>query len=309
MVTELEGAQASCALTGCRLFIRVKSNIKASCDFIKFSCQYSESSNSYVQNLKQLEKLNPKWDTYLIYDFDINEFNYKITEFKLPPQNTVGKNIKSSPFLFSDKNFTDLIKKDLEFYANNFRFLIIGSDLDLLFALSPPGEPRLKNEIAAFWETVFEIKQTYPNAKISTSLSYEHMRGTNFWIQMDIENIKKLDFFSMSSSPLSLRWTEYSNFFIQLYLYTEDKEDLLNNYYDALDEFVTAQLPIVLTEFHFPLEANDPYRFQAFLELSNFFTYFKHATFCIKPKPTPSSYLKKTTFLSIKNFNELKKTL
>ncbi len=309
LVAELNSEQPSCVEAGCRLFVRVKSNIKANCDFVTFFCRYSENSNLYVNNLKRLEKLKPNWEAYLIYDFDINNFDYKFTEFKLPAQDQIGNNINPSPFLFSDSQFTDLIKKDLDLYANHFGFLIVGSDLDLLFALSPPFVPRINKEIAAFWKTVFEIKATYPSAKISTSLSYEHMRGTNFWTQMDRANIKKLDFLSISSSPLSDRWNEFSNFFIQLYLYTEDKVDLLDNYYDGLEEFTNTQQPIVLTEFRFPMESKDPFRLQAFLEFSNFFTYFKYAAICIRRTTAESSYLKKTTFYSIKNYKETRDSL
>lgn len=309
LIAELNSEQSSCAEAGCRLFVRVKSNIKANCDFVAFVCRYSENSNLYVDNLKRLVKLKPDWETYLIYDFDINNFHYKFTEFKLPAQDKIGTNINPSLFLFSDSQYTALVKKDIDLLANYFGFLIVGSELDLLFALSAPSVPRINKEIAAFWKTVFEIKETYPNAKISTSLSYEHMRGTNFWTQMDRANIKKLDFVSISSAPLSLRWNDFSNFFIQLYLYTEDKVDLLDNYYDGLEEFRNAQQPIVLTEFRFPMESKDPFRLQAFLEFSNFSTYFKHATLCISRNTTQSSYLKKTTFYSIKNYKEIRNAL
>lgn len=309
LVSELAENEKSCQPTRCHLFIRVKSDVKAVCDFVTFTCTYSYNSSAASANLKNVEKLKSTWDVYLIYDFDINNFAYKTSEFKFLAQEKIGKMPKVTTLLFSDAQYTDAIKKDLERYAGSFNSLIVGSEVNLLIFSMFSNLDLLKIEVAAFWKMIFEIKSAYPKSKISTSLSYEQMRGTNFWAMMDRDAFKRLDFVSFSSTPLSTRWAEYSGFFNQLYLYTEDKIDLLDNYYDDLSEFTAEKLPIVLTEFRFPLEEHDPYGLKRFLELSNFSSYFAYATLYLKKDLVPSSYMNKTAIDSVKTYRKIKENL
>jgi hypothetical protein len=280
------------------------------CDFSKPTCQVSPAKDQNLTSelLNQIEELKQHWELYVIYDFDINDDHYKFTHFKLP--------IKKSPeplgendFLFSNQEFINSINKDLSFIMKaKPSNLVIGSEMNLLFAQMKNSLVQ-KLEIKSFWQFVKKTKKTLNVQNISTSLFFEQMRGMNFWNTLDQKELESLDFLTFNSAPLSSEWAEYSSFFPQFYLNIQSANDIVARYYSELEPFRVLNKKIVLSEFSYPWEKNDPFRMRDFLKTSNFTSYFSYIPFILDSAPKAASYDIKTKYLTIETIENLSNQL
>lgn len=284
----------------CPVFIKIKSQIKVNCDFKSVTCKFEPGGGlDKIDLLPDLvERLSKNWDLFIIYDFNIDADLHKFTQFKLTPFATSSSHPHSF-ILFSNPEFRKLVFNELSsIMKSGPEKVIVGSELNFIFHQIPAGDLRRK-ETDAFWSFLFYAKERLKIKNISTSLFFEHMRGTNFWNALNRNELLKLDFISFSSAPLSLKWTEYSKFFPQIY-FNVFNSIIMSRYYDELENFTVLKKPIVLTEFRYPIESSDPFLFLNFFNTSNFSTYFSYVPFIINTSPGESSYNRKSTFLSIK---------
>lgn len=137
-----------------------------------------------------------------------------------------------------------------------FAFIIIGSELNLYFHNIIGSKSRSK-EINSFWNFLNEIKKKYPNAKVSSSFYYEHIKTYNYWSTLGRERLSSLDFLSFSSFPLHLGWKNFKKFDPMFYLLPTLLKNHDFNYYDDIPTNLTNYAPVYIIDFGYPKEELD----------------------------------------------------
>ena len=241
-----------------QIFFRVTSDLSFRCSEDFDRCDLNSSSvktKNFSSHLALAKKQSIP--VALIYDLNINSFEYRFYKYKDKLRDKYTPNQKEGiperPLVFSQAKFRNVIKSDFnrKLKLAKFEKVIFGSELNIYFFGIPSDKSR-KAEIAAFWRFIDELRKEHPTKVFSSSFNYEHLKYFNNWSELGRQKIDSLDFIAFSSHPLHSGWSLFPRFEEQLYGFQTQKLAVEPSYFATARHKIQTHKKIYFVDFGYP---------------------------------------------------------